>query len=197
MKQFSSSLLLLLGLLCGLINAASIPAWWETTPPIIPHRHHENRTTVKRAELVERDSGLDARAPTSRLVKISGTMEIKDDDGVDEYCTYGSSIAPFHISTGVPAVRQYWEGRCGGEIRIEVHLNCYLINGASQTIRVDYDARLYEGTSESSNDLDGRRVGSFDVDPNAQKKFFIGLNNDAEGGDWAAITLNVFNGNWI
>jgi hypothetical protein len=83
------------------------------------------------------------------------------------------------------------ELRFGGEIRIEVY-----VRGArsdDDAVSVTAETFLYEGTSEDTNDLDGRMSMKFEV-PKDQKKVLSGtLRNHDEGGDYAVITIEVDN----
>jgi hypothetical protein len=80
----------------------------------------------------------------------------------------------------------------GGECRLELRLTGTLLN--DNTIRVQGTALLFEGTSEGSGDLDGRRDISFLVPTSGvveQHNFRV--NNDNEGGDFVDVQLTCTN----
>ncbi len=58
---------------------------------------------------------------------------------------------------------------------------------------VDGEVKLYEGTSESTGDLDGVRQFQLYCPINTTLNHFVRVNNDDEGGDYATIRLNVTN----
>ena len=181
MKQFFSSLILLVGFFCGLLHAAAVPN---------PYNGHGLVSNV-----TERDIAVQRRASGGRLINVSGWMQIKDDEPFsDDYFTHTTSFPAFHVSSGVPTVYKQWVVRAGGEIRVELDLT-FNYQAGTEAIKVDYKTRLYEGTSENTGDLDGSISGSATVSRNANRQIAFTVHNTAEGGDWAQISLNVFNGN--
>ncbi|SEG77984.1 hypothetical protein SAMN05444920_104550 [Nonomuraea solani] len=60
-----------------------------------------------------------------------------------------------HLIAGIP-VQQYYEIRAGGEVRLEVTAT-YLWRKDSDNLEVRGVAKLFEGTSDSSWDLDGQK----------------------------------------
>lgn len=80
--------------------------------------------------------------------------------------------------------RFYSEG-VGGEVRAELDL--WFSWGQFMTL--DYDLRLYEGTDENTNDLDGRKSGRVILDNN-QGPIIIDVKNTDEGGDYATATIS-------
>lgn len=81
-------------------------------------------------------------------------------------------------------------GKCGGEVRIELRVNYKQAVGG---VQIRANAKLYEGTSENSNDLDGE--SNFDgFVPNGQSRpFDFRVDNTDEGGDFATMRLVVSN----
>jgi hypothetical protein len=80
----------------------------------------------------------------------------------------------------------------GGECRLELRLNATLLT--DNTIRVQGNALLFEGTSEGTGDLDGQRDISFIVPKGGvvvQQNFRV--NNDDEGDDFADVQLTCVN----
>ena len=91
----------------------------------------------------------------SKLRRIvgSGTIRIKDDEvGEDEYGDY--SVGGFAVIGEVLPSRQLEHGdKCvGGEVRFEIDLDAEYISGGGARIRGE--ARLFEGTSCSTSDVE-------------------------------------------
>ena len=84
-------------------------------------------------------------------------------------------------------------GRAGGEIRVEVLLTLTL-RPNDLSVVVSYLIKLFEGTSESTNDLDGQVEGSGVVGKDRTVEIRAKrVKNDDEGGDWADVIMNVVN----
>ena len=86
----------------------------------------------------------------------------------------------------------YSEGRVGGEMRVELHVNA--TRTPDNSVFVTGRALLYEGTSESTGDLDGQRAFSFTVPPRTSIRESFTVYNTDEGDDYANISFVV--GNW-
>jgi hypothetical protein len=95
--------------------------------------------------------------------------------------------------SNVQARTYNWIERAGGEIRIEVILTATL-NPSNGAITLGHDTKLFEGTSTSTGDLDGRGSGSMAVVKNGQKAMGFTVHNTDEGGDWVKATLTCTNG---
>lgn len=126
-------------------------------------------------------------------VGMSGSMQIKDDEyWNDEYCNRTFSQSGWLMYTNQYS-SLYGEGRCGGEVRIEVHATARMNSNGSITFlspRVD----LYEGTSESTGDLDGRKyISNFTVAEGQSVSKYVYVENTAEGGDWAKVWVTFAN----
>lgn len=94
----------------------------------------------------------------------------------------------------VPIVDGIW--RWGGECRLEAKLSAQAITGGK--ISVFGDVLLFEGTSENTNDLDGRKSVKFIVEKTTSAnpkptKHFVEVNNTDEGGDYAHLNLTLRN----
>jgi hypothetical protein len=87
-------------------------------------------------------------------------MTLRDDEnfGSDEFATVSFPSTEEVVTTTHKLVK-HLEGRCGGEIRLEVDI--FASVGAGDSITANIDARLYEGSSDNSGDLDGH--GNFTV----------------------------------
>jgi hypothetical protein len=130
-----------------------------------------------------------------REITIRGTMNIKDEENWpddDEYATRtffqnGIQVGPFgtHAETS-------WTERMGGEIRVEVYLRLdWKINSS---VDIWYDVKLFEGTSESTSDLDGERSGTVNVarDTTYDLRVFV-KNDDEDDDDHVDLSLLISN----
>lgn len=95
-----------------------------------------------------------------RTLHFRGTMTLRDDEWpeADQVMTLDLGTHYASVNSSHRKV-MYFEGRCGGEVRLEMDVFASL--GVYDSIIVNLDVRLYEGTSSSSSDLDGR--GNFTV----------------------------------
>lgn len=125
-----------------------------------------------------------------RILNVSGTMQIKDDEPFsDDYFNRSYNFPPMILGiNGIMSVTNMWVERAGGEIRIEITVTATL-NPNNGTVAVFHDTKLFEGTSENSGDLDGQGTGSVQILKGAQKTLRYGVNNTDEGGDWVSISL--------
>lgn len=96
------------------------------------------------------------------------------------------------LTTAEPAISM---GRVtlgvGGELRIEVDV--YATALAYGKILIEGEARLYEGTSEKSQDLDGRKKFELVVEKNTSRSHSIRVKNVDEGGDYADVSMRFNN----
>jgi hypothetical protein len=100
------------------------------------------------------------RSAGRRTLYFSGSMTLRDSEwpGADEIMTLNLGTHSASVDVSHRKV-MYFEGRCGGEVRLEMDVFASL--GVYDSIIVNLDVRLYEGSSASSTDLDGR--GNFTV----------------------------------
>ncbi|MCG3159250.1 MAG: hypothetical protein JMDDDDMK_00236 [Acidobacteria bacterium] len=82
-------------------------------------------------------------------------------------------------------------GRAGGEVKIELHMNAVLLTAGK--LRIRGVAKLFEGTSDNSTDLDGEHSFDFQVRKNKRRTVNFRVHNDDEGGDYADISFTVGN----
>lgn len=134
-----------------------------------------------------------ARLVTGRL-----KVHAKDDEsfGSDEFLNFDLPINKILNGDGQVATIVDGKWRWGGECRLEVRLSAQATSGG--VVSVFGDALLFEGTSESTNDLDGRRRVEFRVarttaSNSGPTTYFVKVNNDDEGGDYADINLSLQN----
>jgi len=128
-------------------------------------------------------------------VSVTGRMDITDSEswGSDEHASPWKTFDTIFVGAPLPASQPFsWSVGMGGEVRIEILCAATAV-GHAGTVKVDCDAKLFEGTSESTDDLDGRASGSVTVRVNKTKDLIIGVNNTDDGGDWASIKLTISN----
>ncbi|ADB33229.1 LGFP repeat protein [Kribbella flavida DSM 17836] len=82
-------------------------------------------------------------------------------------------------------------GVAGGEVRVEVVADAAVRPDGS--VRVGVNVKLFEGTSETTDDLDGVRSTSQVVPRDQVVQIPINIRNDDEGGDHAEISLVISN----
>ncbi len=128
----------------------------------------------------------------TRRVTVSATI-----DGVDDE-TFGSNEfghAEFTRETiladSQPQNLMEMECRWGGECRVELRLLGQKLD--NNDVRVTGEALLFEGTSEGTNDLDGRKAFNFLIPRGKTISDAQTVNNDDEGGDYATIKLTATN----
>src|SRR5690606_41582640 len=73
-------------------------------------------------------------------------------------------------------------GKCGGEVRIELEIT--FKQNASGSISVKETAKLFEGASTNSTDLDGTASKAITVAKNESKVVVFRVNNTDDGGDY-------------
>jgi hypothetical protein len=151
-------------------------------------------STVAATSLIVIPAAPSSAHSQTHTVNISGSMFITDDEtfGSNEHATVtfnkNLSIGPLLGSDTFIAT-----GCAGGEVRIE--LTVTVVDGDDAgSVSVFPTLRMLEGTSCSSNDLDGTFVPpAFSVAANTTVTTTQRVNNNDEGGDRADVTLNVRN----
>lgn len=125
-------------------------------------------------------------------VRYTSTMNIVDHEtfGSNERRTVRNS-GIFLLDSSKKTNQLFFIGKCGGEVRIELKIT--FKQNASGSISIKEYAKLYEGTSTNSSDLDGTASKSVTVAKNQTKTVTFRVRNTAEGGDYADISLNVTN----
>lgn len=165
--------------------------------PVIRYVVKGNTSRNAKARRKRGDRGLTiiarkSNASSLRELTITATMNITDDEsfGADEHGTKTQTVSAFLSGQQTQNVLHMQKG-VGGEVRVELDLIAQaLVNG---DIRITGTAKLFEGTSESSNDLDGIRDFNFLVPKDQFAPFAIEITNDDEGGDHAEIFMNCTN----
>lgn len=149
------------------------------------------------AEGEERSITLILKEPDEmyREVTVRGSMYIVDDEYwpfKDETATRnvfmsGIRIGPF----GTHAERSQIE-KMGGEVRVEMRLKFDWQLDAS--VKVWYEVKLFEGTSEETDDLEDTKTGTINVPKDRTVPLTLRLvNTEFAGGDTADIKLQISN----
>jgi hypothetical protein len=130
----------------------------------------------------------------NRRITVSADMYVEDDEtfGSNETVRRQKTNAAILSVQGLAQSVMDFEVRMGGEIRVEFTVTASLLDANGNAI-IDGEVKLYEGTSESTGDLDGVRQFQLYIPAGATINHFVRVNNDDEGGDYATIRLNVTN----
>jgi hypothetical protein len=131
---------------------------------------------------------------TSQLVTAVVSLYIEDEETFGSNETWrGTKKNSVTLSTKyLPQQFMEFVVKMGGEIRIELYLTAQIINNNGDVI-IDGDFKLFEGTTEDNNDLDGQRTFQILVNNNSQSSYTSRVNNDDEGGDFAIATITIAN----
>ena len=89
-----------------------------------------------------------------------------------------------------PAALLHMEKGVDSEVRVELDLTARVL--ANGDVMVDGVAKLYEGTSEDTSNLDGVRHFNVVVPKDRAASQHVKVRNDNEGGDKASINLSLF-----
>jgi len=93
---------------------------------------------------------------------------------------------------GIAQTIMEFEIRMGGEVRIEFSVEATLTDIKGNAI-ICGDIKLFEGSTESTDDLDGEREFQIYCPAGATANYFIRVNNDDEGGDYATARMTITN----
>ncbi|WP_414623849.1 hypothetical protein [Calothrix sp. CCY 0018] len=127
------------------------------------------------------------------VVVVSGNVRIVDDEVFrDEVCTATLSGSAQLTSEGQPSELVEFSKGCGGEVRAELDLNCVRLDNGD--VKINGEARLYEGTSENTGDLEDTKSLSYLVPKGRTITKTVKLRNtETFGGDTAKFTLTLVN----
>ncbi|MFT3973199.1 MAG: hypothetical protein QM699_07050 [Amaricoccus sp.] len=136
--------------------------------------------------------GGDGTPEVRRRVTVNAHMELTDDEtfGSDEHNS-GDKSGEVLVTSENPQEIINMVVKAGGEMRVELPISVQA--RASGDTKATGTAKLYEGTSEETDDLDG----TLDVDFLIPRDGFISkeytIRNTDEGGDFAVIKLTASN----
>jgi hypothetical protein len=128
----------------------------------------------------------------NRRITVSADMYVEDDETFGSNETVRRQQTNSAILSVQGIVQSVMDVRMGGEIRVEFTVTAALVDVKGNAM-VDGEVKLYEGTSESTGDLDGVRQFQLYCPINTTINYFVRVNNDDEGGDYATIRLNITN----
>jgi hypothetical protein len=83
-------------------------------------------------------------------------------------------LGPFQQPVEIPV----WIGKVGGEIRAEVRFSLYWKTDSS--IDLKFNIKLYEGTSEETNELGGEKSGTVNIPKDMSAELNTKVTNTAE-----------------
>jgi hypothetical protein len=130
----------------------------------------------------------------NRRITVSADMYVEDDEtfGSNETVRRQKTNSAILSAMGIAQSVLDFEVRMGGEIRVEFTVTASLFDSRGNAM-INGEVKLYEGTSESTGDLDGVRQFQLYIPAGATINHFVRVNNDDEGGDFATIALTVTN----
>jgi hypothetical protein len=129
------------------------------------------------------------------FLSMVGSVSITDSEtfGADEHCArglFGTGAAQLP-TTKVARINDTDNG-CGGEIRVEARISATLSsNGTFCMSGQQARILLYEGTSESTTDLDGEVDLGGCIQPGQTRTWQGTVNNTDEGGDFATFNIDL------
>ena len=130
-----------------------------------------------------------------RRVTVSASLEGQDYErfGSNEYPPPFNTTRTVILTDDIPQGLLNFQIRWGGECRAEFNTLIQRL-GNGKDVRVYGDLKLFEGTSENTNDLDGVTVIDF-VCPksNTISHEASVRNNDENDDDWAKVKMTVSN----
>lgn len=125
-------------------------------------------------------------------VSISGVMDITDDEVFSDERATVPFNATVVVGPNLGTTTYVAKGCAGGEVRVEVTV--VVVHKPTVLAEIRPTIRLFEGTSCSSNDLDGSLTPArFTLANNGVATLTQTVRNTAEGGDKATVTLTVRN----
>jgi hypothetical protein len=131
-------------------------------------------------------------------ITMGGSVRVRDDEVLNrrnKTCTHSlDARSDAQLPSRSTAVLNETNNKCGGEVRVEFHVTATLREDAGRNPSwcVSGVAELYEGSRDTSNDLDGRRSLSQQCGVPGQTLVWDDVvNNTAEGGDWGDYLVEV------
>jgi hypothetical protein len=132
---------------------------------------------------------------TDRKVTVSASFEGQDYEtfGSNEYPPPFNTTRTVILTDDMPQGLLNFQIRWGGECRAEFNTLIQRL-GNGKDVRIYGDLKLFEGTSEDTNDLDGVTVIDF-VCPKSTTLPYEAFvrNNDENDDDWAKVKMTVSN----
>lgn len=135
----------------------------STTAFAVPVEALSNPLPTFSPSLVPRDNNLLPRQGTWPALgwrfQIQGHLFINDDEvGQDETWEGDFSWPTFTLRASQSNTYSFTKGM-GGEIRVEISLTATTFAYGTGLPRINYNIKLFEGTSEDTTDLDGQLTG--------------------------------------
>jgi hypothetical protein len=145
------------------------------------------------------DTGTTGTAPgtvniPTRKITAGAVIRAVDDETFGNNDETTAELARTQLLSSVnPIILLEMEVKVGGELRVELRLDASL--SANGDAIIEGDTKLFEGTSEESNDLDGEKQFTVLVPAGAAERKEFTIRNEDEGGDFAEVKLNFTNDN--
>jgi hypothetical protein len=158
----------------------------------------EGNTPVDLAPSSSKDIVITLKEPSDwfREVSIYGTMNLKDEEnfGSDEFATRTKLFRVFRVGAFYTHEEDGWTEKMGGEVRAELSLRIdwQLVDSS---VNVTCNLKLFEGTSEDTNDLDGEATQTFNIQKDVidqECKMFV-RNDDEDDDDHVDLVLKISN----
>jgi hypothetical protein len=140
------------------------------------------------------DISLQAPPDRYRLVQLYVDFYGVDDESwpfSDEINDPGPEYYELELGPDKPTNTQNLTYKWGGEVRVEYDITCRLL--VNNDVDVEVQCRLYEGTSEDTDDLDGTSSMTFSVPRDQAVGNTLRTDNTDEGGDWSTLAVTVKN----
>lgn len=131
-----------------------------------------------------------------REVSIYGTMNLKDEEtfGSDVFATRTKLLQVFRVGAFYTHEEGGWREKMGGEVRAELGLRIDW-QMVDSSVKVTCNLKLFEGTSEDTDDLDGEATRTFNIQKDVidqECKMFV-RNNDENDDDHVDLILKISN----
>jgi hypothetical protein len=112
--------------------------------------------------------------------------------GSNEYPPPFNTTRTVILTDDMPQGLLNFQSRWGGECRAEFNTLVQRLNNGD--VRIYGDLKLFEGTSEDTNDLDGVTVVDFICPKSTSLPWEVYVrNNDENDDDWARVRMTVSN----
>lgn len=150
-------------------------------------------TTIAAGQVLSISLMLQDPPEAFREISVRGSMYIVDDEvGADETANRSIYMSGIRLAPSSLSANRSQIEKMGGEVRVEVYL--HFTYQADASVKVDYTAKLFEGASEETDDLEDLEQGSVTVGRDETISHTIKLVNEGfNGGDTAEISLQITN----
>ena len=176
---------------------APLGSYQLTASKVIDGVYYSAKLTVQLSQAVSTfDVDLEPPADRYRLAQLYIDFYGREDEDwpwSDETTNPGPEYYELELGPDKTTNSKHREYKWGGEARVEYDISVLLL--VDNSIQVNVNAVLYEGTSESTNDLDGTASISFNVSKGQTTAGYIKVVNtdESEEDTYGELTLSVKN----